>query len=184
MKFQQVSLLVPGLLWFSFSWSTLHAQHKEEVPVLLNTEPVLAVVNDSAEIVEVVKSLPGYMEGYQLEVMDYVPKESQVNTTSSNTGYSIISSESYTLPFQSGFAVLEDEAVLVLDQLIMHLKEHPKKSFLLSVYNESLTNTLYKNRINAIKAYLKIEGLSLDRFKLNYLEGSSNQDEFKVNYIE
>lgn len=184
MKFHQVNLMLPGLLLFSLSWFGLSAQNKEEVALLLNTEPVLALVNDSAEIVEVVKSLPGYMEGYQLAPMDYTPKESPVNTTSSNTGYSIISSESYTVPFHSGFAVLEDEAVEVLDQLIVHLKENPKKSFLLSVYNESLNNALYKNRINAIKAYLKIEGLSLDRFKLNYLEGASVQDEFKVNYIE
>jgi len=173
------------LFWSMFLFSmSLRAQQTEEVALLYNTNPVLAVVNDSAEIVKVVKPLPGYMNGYTLVTPDYAEKENSKSKTASSSGYSIISSESYLIPFSQGFAVLDDEAVEILDHLLKEMKQYPSKSLLLSVYNESLNNNLYKNRINAVKSYLKIEGLSLDRLKLNYLEGAASQDEFKINFVE
>ncbi|MBK8082323.1 MAG: hypothetical protein IPK25_19850 [Saprospiraceae bacterium] len=47
-----------------------------------------------------------------------------------------------------------------------------------------MRNPLYKNRINAIKMYAKIEGISLDRIKFNYLEGKGIDNEIKLNFIE
>lgn len=185
MKIQLISNPIPSFLIVVLFQATAFSQQAEEIALLYNTKPVLALVNDSAEIVEVVKPLPGYMEGYTLVTPDYAKKiNEEARTAASSGGYSIISSEYFVIPFDEGFAVLEDEAVKVLDELLMQLKEDPGKSLLLSVYNESLHNNLYKNRINAIKSYLKIEGLSLNRFKLNYLEGAASQDEFKVNFIQ
>jgi hypothetical protein len=147
--------------------------------------PVLAEVSDSADVVRIVKTMPGYMDGYNLEPQKYdIPSEPSASSTASSTGYSIISSESYTLTFRPGFAVLEDETVKQLDIMVMLMIENPGKKMLLSVYNVNMKDVLYKNRINAIKTYMKVEGISLDRIQLNYLDGAAGLDEFKVNYIE
>lgn len=169
----------------SLSLFPVAAQVIENKVVLYNTVPVLAEIRDSAEIVRVIKTMPGYMSGYTLETQKFDEKQaSSKEQASAVTGYSIISSDYYTLNFSLGVAVLEDEAVQQLDKLILHLIEHPSKNILLSVYNENMKDALYKNRINAIRTYLKVEGISLDRIQLNYLDGSSSPDSFRVNYIE
>lgn len=180
----KISLVVLVLHLSFFGNSLLYSQNKNEIPLLLNTEPVLAVVNDSAELVRVVKKLPGYMDGYQLETQSYKYSDVVAARGTSSTGYLIISSESYSVNFSDGFAVLDDSAIAVLDNLIAELKNSPEKSLLLSVYDDYMSTSLYKNRINAIKSYVKIEGISLDRIKLNYLEGSATQDEIKINFVE
>lgn len=163
---------------------TLVAQQRDTKTLLYNTSPVLAVVNDSADVVKIIKPLPGFMEGYTLEKPNYESSPATVSRSVGNAGYSIISSEYFIIPFRPGFAVLDDEAASQLDLIMTQLISNPGKNMLISVYNESMSNSLYKNRINAVKSYMKIEGLSLDRIKLNYLEGKSTLDEFKVNFIE
>jgi hypothetical protein len=180
-QYQLVSLMSVSLIIFSGS---LFSQKNVEVPLLLNTQPHLAMVGDSAEIIKVVKPLPGYMEGYVLEKPNYEGAVENTPQTASFSGYSIISSESYTIAFRNGFAVLDDEAADNLDAVVKVLKENSNKNLLLSVYNEYMRNPLYKNRINAIKMYAKIEGISLDRIKFNYLEGDATDNEIKLNFIE
>lgn len=180
------------LISFSFSMvsffqfiPSIHAQVIEKRVILYNTLPVLAEIKDSAEVVKIIKTLPGYMAGYKLEAQKFdeskIPLKEQVNLAS---GYSVISSDYYILSFRQGFAVLDDETVNQLDAVILHLIEHPRKNLLLSVYNENMKELLYKNRINAIKTYLKVEGISLERIQLNYLDGTSDPDNFRINYIE
>jgi hypothetical protein len=173
-----------AVLIFLVPFFTLVAQHRDAKTLLYNTSPVLAVVNDSAEVVKIIKPLPGFMEGYTLEKPDYDSSPETVSRSGENAGYSIISSEYFIIPFRPGFAVLDDEAAGQLDIILTQLMSNPRKNMLISVYNESMSSSLYKNRINAVKSYMKIEGLSLDRIRLNYLEGKSSLDEFKVNFIE
>ncbi|MBP6693873.1 MAG: hypothetical protein KA161_01990, partial [Saprospiraceae bacterium] len=50
------------VIFFLFQ-GVLLSQSKVEIPLLLNTQPHLAIVDDSAEIVKVVRPLPGFMDG-------------------------------------------------------------------------------------------------------------------------
>ncbi|MBK6566029.1 MAG: hypothetical protein IPN49_08475 [Saprospiraceae bacterium] len=171
------------VIFFLFQ-GVLLSQSKVEIPLLLNTQPQLAIVDDSAEIVKVVRPLPGFMDGYILESPKYETVVENTPKSTSFSGYSIISSDSYVIAFRSGFAVIDDVAADNLDLVVRILKESPNKNLLLSVFNEYMRNPLYKNRINAIKMYAKIEGISLDRIKFNYLEGKGIDNEIKLNFIE
>lgn len=162
-----------------------NAQIIEKRVILYNSVPVLAEIKDSAEVVSIIKALPGYMAGYKLDSQKFDETVTVTNEQASSvSGYSIISSDSYILSFRPGYAVLDDETVEQLDAIILQLIEYPRKNVLLSVYNENMKDLLYKNRIKAIKTYLKVEGISLERIQLNYLDGTSSPDNFRINYIE
>ncbi|MFZ1705723.1 MAG: hypothetical protein WAT79_15335 [Saprospiraceae bacterium] len=186
MKFKFENFIVLGICLVCYT-TTIQAQKTQEIPVLYNTEPTLAIVNDSAEIVQIVKLLPGFMSGYLLEKPQYdtqKPKKNLAQGENQATGYTIISSDYKVVQFRPGFAVLEDEAVVVLDKLFESLKENPNQNLLISVFNDYMTTSLYKNRINAIRTYAKVEGIDLYRIKISYLEGATSQDEFRINFIE
>ncbi|MBK8620551.1 MAG: hypothetical protein IPN79_02020 [Saprospiraceae bacterium] len=179
--------LLSGVVCFLFS-TTIIAQNERDIHLLYNTVPVFAKVSDSAEVVQIIRTEPSYMEGFQgigVENTKPAPENAEVKVLQpSNAGTFVVSSEYYDIPFREGFAVLDDDAALMLDDIITVLKNNPSKGVIISIFNDYVFTNIYKNRVNAIKSYMKIEGITQDRIKLNYLEGTSNQNILKVHFIE
>jgi hypothetical protein len=188
MKNNIFSTFLSGMLCVLFS-GALVAQNERDIHLLYNTVPVNARVTDSAEVVQILNTLPGYMDGY--EGIGTETRKPPVAENSddkvlqpSNAGAYVVSSVFYDIPFREGFAVLDDEAALMLDEIIAELKKYSSKGIIISIFNDYVFTNIYKNRINAIKSYMKIEGITQDRIKLNYLDGTSNQNLLKVHFIE
>ncbi|MBK8082324.1 MAG: hypothetical protein IPK25_19855 [Saprospiraceae bacterium] len=84
-----------------FLFQGVLSQSKVEIPLLLNTQPQLAIVDDSAEIVKVVRPLPGFMDGYILESPKYETVVENTPKSTSFSGYSIIHQIPTSLLFRS-----------------------------------------------------------------------------------
>jgi len=182
------STFFSGMLCVLFSGAMV-AQNERDIHLLYNTVPVNARVTDSAEVVQILNTLPGYMDGYEGVGTETLKPPVAENTDikelqPSNAGAYVVSSVFYNIPFREGFAVLDDEAALMLDDIIAELKKYPTKGIIISIFNDYVFTNIYKNRVNAIKSYMKIEGITQDRIKLNYLDGTSNQNLLKVHFIE
>lgn len=162
---------------------TLDAQESKEAVILYNTKPVLAEITKDGSVLQIIKDEPDYLSGFTLQVPDYVKYLDEINKKSAVSFRPDLSSEDshlITVPFESGFAILSDQAILQLDEAIELLKQNPKGTLILRTLSVSDPSVLDKNRINSIKSYFTIRGVNISNVVYEAMKGNTDLNEVKI----
>lgn len=166
---------------------TLYSQNSKEAVILLNTKPVFAQITMDGSVLKVIRDEPDYLEGFILQVPDYVKfleelnkSKSEKSVTDLNLKSNVINDELITVPFESGFAVLTDKAIVQLDNAIKLLKTNPEGKLILRTLSISNATILDQNRINSIKSYFKIRGIKPELILYEAMRGNTNLNEVKI----
>lgn len=164
--------------------SVVFAQQNKEAVILVNASPVLAEITADANIVKVISEQPDYMKGFVLS--GYIVPE-EINSTlkiPQFQPYKVVSTDKLTVYFSDGFATLSNSAIDVLDLIVLELKNNPERKVMVTVYEDNLNSVLTKNRVNAIKSYLRVENISLDRVVINPVLGLAPSNQLDINYLD
>lgn len=164
---------------------TLYSQDSKEAVILLNTKPVFAQITMDGSVLKVIRDEPDYLEGFILQVPDYVKYLEELNRIKSEKAVSgptanVINGELITVPFEPGFAVLTDQAIVQLDNAIKLLKTNPNGKLILRTLSISNATILDQNRINSIKSYFNIRGLKPELILYEAMRGNTNLNEVKI----
>lgn len=168
---------------------TLISQETKQATILYNTKPVLAEITKDATIIQIVKDDPEYLSGFVLQVPDYVKHLEDLSYSKGNKLQDLnstpivqneVNSQSLTIPFEAGFAILTDQAIAELDNAIKLIKNQPNGKLTIRTFSKSNNSNLDQNRINSIKSYFQIRGLNPDLIKYEALKGNSDLNEVKI----
>jgi outer membrane protein OmpA-like peptidoglycan-associated protein len=174
-------VLLVGLIGF---YSIMFAQQNKEAVILINTSPVLAEITADANVVKVISEQPDHMKGFVLS--GYVVREEKKSILElpQFQPYRVVSTDKLTVYFSDGFATLSNSAIEVLDSIVLELKNNPDRKVMVTVYEDNLNSNLIKNRVNAIKSYLRVENISLDRVVINTVMGLAPSNQLDINYLD
>jgi outer membrane protein OmpA-like peptidoglycan-associated protein len=174
-------VLIASLIGF---YSIMFAQKNKEAVILINTSPVLAEISADANIVKVISEQPDYMKGFVLSGY-VVPEEiKSILEIPQFQPYKVVSTDKLTVYFSDGFATLSNSAIEVLDLIVLELNNNPERKVMVTVYEDNLNSVLTKNRVNAIKSFLRVENISLDRVVTNTVMGLAPSNQLDINYLD
>ena len=169
--------------WIAMSIGcTIYSQESKEAVILYNTKPVLAEITKDGSVLQIVRDEPDFLEGFTLEVPDYVKHLGELKNTKGDNVFSIVESNAHLLSvsFDPGFAVLTEQAINQLDNAIRLIKVNPKGKLILRTLSISDPTALDQNRINSIKSYLNIRGLNPEVIRYEAMKGNTNLNEVKI----
>lgn len=179
------------LLTIAFVSNALHAQTTKDAIILYNSQPVKAEINSNGDVLRIISEEPDYLKGFTLKIQDYGQFISELNkgTTddqgmiSSNKIAFEESDDFISVPFDHGFATLSDMAIKRLDDVILYLKSNPSSKVVIRTLSTHKDALLDKNRINSVRTYFKIRGITSERLSYEALLGDKDIEEVKINYI-
>ncbi|MBK8516407.1 MAG: hypothetical protein IPL55_09025 [Saprospiraceae bacterium] len=166
---------------------SLNSQTKEAV-ILYNTKPVLAEITLTGNVNKIIKDEPDFLDGFTLKVQDYgqfISSEPQITDGKTTTAVLMNvpeSSDFLNIPFESGYATLSDDAITKLDKLVNYLKLNTGQKLIMRTLSKFADSALNTNRLNSIKTYLKIKGLSPDSIRFETLSGNVDVNEVKISF--
>lgn len=173
--------------------ASVSAQTTESV-ILYNSQAVKVELSEVGTILSFYGLMPGYMDGYDLGQANELaavelPTESMIDVEDQNFGknaeYDVISKERVQMSFTSNFATLSNETIAALDQVAARLKKGDHSKVLITAYStDGQANTLVSNRINAVKSYLFIKGISSSNILIEVQGSSSLLDSVTVNFAD
>jgi len=175
-----------SLLGFSF---ILSAQTNRQVSILYNTKLVLAEVSPEGKVIRIIDENADDLKGYVLKTQDYTstietdPSPSKLSKEP-NSKYIYASFEPSLVDFEKGEATLSDKAIESLELVIKRIKADASLKLLVQTLNIDASSTLSKNRVAAIETYLKIRGVNKDLAVYEPLQGETNIDEVKIQFIK
>ncbi len=169
---------------------SLSSQNTKEVVILYNTKPVLAEVTPTGNVNKIIRDEPDFLQGFTLLIQDYgqfiakqdTKKSDKDEVISVNQSFVAESNDFLNIPFESGFATLTDKAIERLDEAIKYFKTNPDQKIILRTLSKNADSVLSLNRINSIRTYLRIKGLSPDIVKFETLAGDADLDEVKITF--
>lgn len=165
---------------------TLSAQQSKEAVILYNSEAVKAQITQSGDILRIIGPEPDYLAGFKLVSYNYEEVFAQaalVPESEKIKAYDVVSVDGTDIYFENGFATLSKEAVSRLDGIISNLKATPSAKILISDFFQNENDQLAKNRINSIKKYLQIKGISDRKVQINKLTGIYPENTIRINVV-
>ena len=180
-------VLLLGVLYFNNT--QVLCQSTKEVVILYDSRPVLAEIKEGGYINRIIKDEPHYLDGFTLKIQDYgqflsQKKLEEVAAVKQSGGYAVVSKDEVNVPFDIGFATLNDKAIKVLDIVISRLRAHSDSKVVLRTLNTFEESLLSRNRVNSIRTYFKIRGIDQNRIQFESLSGDLNMDEVKIHFLE
>ncbi len=179
-------VLLLSLLGFSL---TLSSQANKQVSILYNTKLVLAEVSPEGKVLRIIDDSADDLKGYVLKTQDYtaVPKDETkpvVVDKVLNNKYIYADIDPTLIYFEKNGAILSDKAIESLESTIKYLKADPSLRLLVQTLDVHAASPLNKNRVSAVKTYLKIRGIGEENTVYEPLKGETNLDEVKIQYIK
>ena len=178
-------VLLLSLLGFNL---TLGAQVNKQVSILYNTKLVLAEVSPEGKVIRIIDDTADDLKGYVLKTQDYSLDQLDASTQpkiqrESNSNYIYAGIDPTLIYFEKGGAILSDKAIESLETTIKTLKSNPSLKLLVQTLDKYAASLLNKNRVEAVKTYLKIRGVSHENTIYEPLKGEKNLDEVKIQFI-
>ena len=178
------------MLFITMSSLSLYSQNTKEAVILYNTKPVLAEITISGDVNKIIRDEPDFLKGFTLLIQDYgqfVAKQENIKSVSqSMTVVSEIEttkiSDFMNIPFETGFATLTDKAIERLDEAIKLFRTSDGQKIVLRTLSKNTNSILSLNRINSIRTYLRIKGLSPDIVRFETLTGDADLNEVKITF--
>lgn len=165
---------------------TLSAQSSKEAVILYNTEAVKAEITPTGDIIKIIKSEPDYLAGFKLVAYDYdqvFAQSARMPENEKHKGYDVVSADTKEIYFDSGFATLNKDAINKLDEIIKILNRERSKKLLIAEFEQNESDPLTKNRINSVKMYLRIKGISENKIQINKLLGVYPENVVRINVV-
>lgn len=176
------------MLVFSLTGLTLSAQEIKEAVILYNTQPVKAEITADGTVNRIISEAPDHLKGFKLKEQDYGQfienQKKSVVPVAKSQPYAIVSNEQSVVKFEIGYATLSDDAIDILDKVVMHLRTNPNEKAVLVSLSKLNNSPITKNRLNSIRSYLKIRGIDTERVLIESLLGDLDIDEIKINYLK
>ena len=178
-------VLLLSLIGFSL---TLSAQANKQVSILYNTKLVLAEVSPEGKVVRILDDTADDLKGYVLKTQDYTAAQSESvsqpkSPFESNRKYKYADIDPALIYFEQGGATLTDKAIESLEDVVKKLRTDASLKLLIQTLDVSAATVLSRNRVSAVKTYLKIRGFSDEFTVYEPLKGDTNLDEVKIQYI-
>lgn len=169
---------------------SLYSQNTKEAVILYNTKPVLAEITQSGNVNKIIRDEPDFLKGFTLMIQDYgqfvadqeKKKSGADNVTPVAQTEFIEKADFLNIPFETGFATLTDKAIEKLDDAIKFFRKNPGQKIVLRTLSKNSDSILSLNRINSIRTYLRIKGLSPDIVRFETLTGDADLDEVKITF--
>ena len=168
---------------------TLGAQANKQVSILYNTKLVLAEVSPDGKVLRIIDDTAEDLKGYVLKTQDYTLGQNETKkqpeikrVMSSKYNYSDINAT--LIYFEKGEATLSDKAIESLESTIKVLKADPSLKLLVQTLDVHAASAVNKNRVAAVKTYLKIRGVNDESTVYEPLKGETDLDEVKIYFIK
>ncbi len=156
--------------------------------VLINSMPWEVLMSKDGEILAKLKYLPNYLKGYDLnwekdtnfEPPIPVKVQAQKTMHSDIQNDFVNSAKNSEIFFHVGSALLKSKQIQQLNELAQQLNSNPSMVVRLFGFThepETRSSILGKRRMDAVKAYLKIKGVDVDRqiVRGSNVEGENNK---------
>jgi hypothetical protein len=154
--------------------------------ILYNVVPLRVDLNPDGTIQTIYGQDNKFLKGYTVVKPAKTEAESAASYGTDLKGYKVVASDAFDLPFKISTAILSQENIDALDK-ISNLAFFKGNKIVLSSYKvpaDNKSQTLFKNRINAILAYLDVKNVSKDKIIINADEIDNSNESFKITFVE
>lgn len=171
---------------------TSTAQKLKESVILYNLQPVRALIDENGNIVKIIAYYPDYLSNQKIDVPEYdrdirnVPTDERIipSVVVEHEKEIILSKDKMmTLHFDKDMAVLSSRVRNELDVVVDVLKANPSMKISAMTLSLDDNELVSKNRQNSVKAYLKIRGISENRFSFKSYFSDIETSEVKIQFL-
>lgn len=171
---------------------TSTAQKLKESVILYNLQPVRALIDENGNIVKIIAYYPDYLSNQEIDVPEYdrdirnIPTDERIvpSVAEDHENEIVLAKDKMmTLHFDHDMAVLSSRVRKELDVIVEVLKTNPGikiEALTLSLDDNELVS---KNRQNSVRAYLKIRGISENRFSFKSYFSDIETSEVKIQFL-
>lgn len=168
---------------------TVTSQDTKNAIILYNSKAVEAEITSDGNVNKIISEQPDYLKGFTLKVQDYgqfIASESTKveKQPASSQAYSIFSSDYKLVKFEQNHATLSDEAINLLEEIVLHLRNAKGENVVLVSLSTLESGLITKNRLNSIRSYFKIRGIDPERVKIESLHGEIDVNEIKIHFLK
>lgn len=154
--------------------------------ILYNVVPLRVDLNADGTIQTIYGQDNKFLRGYTIVKPAKSEAEMKAKYGTDLKGYTVVASDAFDIAFKNSSAILSQENIVALDNIsnVSLLKNH---KIVLSSYKvpaDNKSQTLYKNRMNAILAYLDIKNVSKSAIIINADEIENSNEAFKITFVE
>jgi hypothetical protein len=177
-------LIITPILVFLLSGFLIAQNNLKNTVILYNVVPLRVDLNLDGTIQTIYGQDNKFLKGYT--VIKRVKDENQQGEyATSLAGYKVLTSEDYDISFKPKAAVLSEETINLLDKTADMVFFKNAKVVISSylVEQNNMSQTLYKNRLNAILAYLEIKNIAKDKIIINADEIQNANESFKITFV-
>jgi hypothetical protein len=177
-------LIITPILVFLFSGFLIAQSNLKNTVILYNIVPLRVDLNPDGTIQTIYGQDNKFLKGYT--VIKHV-KDAQSEGAYGNSlaGYKVLTTEDFDIQFRPKTALLTQEIINLLDKASDNIFFKNTKMVISSYLVESnnASQTLYKNRLNALLSYLEIKNISKDKIIINADEIENATESFKITFV-
>ncbi len=154
--------------------------------ILYNVVPLRVDLNADGTIQTIYGQDTKFLKGYTVVKPAKSSDEVAAQYGTNIQGFKVVASEAFDITFKTASAILSQQSIDALDK-IANLTFFNGNKIVLSSYKvpqDNKSQTIYKNRMNAILAYLDIKNISKTSIIINADEIENSNESFKITFVE
>jgi hypothetical protein len=179
------NILTP-ILFLLMSVISYAQQGLKNTVILYNVVPLRVDLNPDGTIQTIYGQDNKFLKGYTVVKAAKTNSQESAQYGADTKGYTVVASEAFDIPFKTSTAILSQENIDALDKIADQSFFNGNKIVVSSykVNADNKSQTLFKNRMNAILSYLDIKNISKESIIINADEVENANESFKITFVK